>query len=347
MPTAVLTALLLVGGCTVDPARLTLPGAGVSGPTYTLHIQFSNALNLPSGAKVMADGARVGQLRRITVTDPTVGTPGYAVADIDVQRAVVLPAGTRAQLRQATVLGDIYISLDTTAVDAGPDLRPDDTIPVRQTAPALQIEDVIAGLATFVSGGALHSAQDIVNQLNAALPQDPAETGRIAATLKDDLIDVSRHLDEVDAFLDAIATNAAVVQDNRQALDVLLTPEGAVTITGIAQSLINVVGVIGALGGIAHALEWLAPLVKGGDAAAKAFVPMLLADGRPLNLDAPSNLNRLVALFHDKVIPFFERGPKVNVTGLGIENADGTTTVSSDDQVNSMLATLRMIGMVR
>ncbi|MEV6558225.1 MlaD family protein [Nocardia sp. NPDC051756] len=339
-------ALLGVAGCAVDPARLTLPGAGVTGPTYPIHIQFSNALNLPSRAKVVANGASVGRLDRLTISDPTATGPGYATADIAIQQAITLPADTKVQLRQDTILGDIYISLDTVGAGDGSILRAGATIPVGQTEPALQIEDVIAGLATFVSGGALRSAQDIVDQVNAALPKDQAETARVVSVLKDDLIDVSAHLDQADAFLASISANVSAVQDNKVALGELLSPEGADAITRIAESLIRVVGVVGGLGGVAHALVWIAPLARAGDAAAQAFLPLALANGRPLNLSAPSNLNRLVDVLHNKLIPFFERGPKIDLRGVEIEGPSGPA-IPADEQVDKMIETLRMIGLVR
>ncbi|AYF79411.1 MCE family protein [Nocardia yunnanensis] len=322
-----------------------MPGAGVNGPTYELHIQFANALNLPSHARVMANGAQVGQLRRVTVTDPSATGPGSVVADVDIQRSVPLPAATVAQLRQDTILGDIYIGLDIPTGAAGPVLSSGGTIPIAQTKPALQVEDVLSGLATFVSGGALHSAQDVVNRLNAALPADPADTARIADVLKNDLIDVAANQDDITAFLDSIGTNTQMILDNRDRLDEILTPQGVVDITAIAQSLIHVVGVIGALGGLAHSLEWIAPLASQGDAAARAFVPMLLNSARPLNLSVPSNLNALIAFLRDKLIPWSQR-PTVNILGVHTDPA-AAGPVSTDDQVNQIVAALRMIGMVR
>ncbi|MET9485284.1 MlaD family protein [Nocardia sp. NPDC006630] len=339
-----LVALL---GCSIEPSQLTLPGAGVRGPTYPVHIQLANALNLPAGAKVMSNGARVGTLAGVTVVDPSAAAPGYATIEVDIQKSVMLPSSVRVQLRQDTVLGDIYIALDSGGPDHGAPLPPGGTVPVTQTEPALQIEDVITGLATFVSGGALQSAQHVVEQINAALPPDPADTARMASALKNDLIDVAANLDASDAFLAAVSTNVKTVQDNRDALDTLLTPEGAATITAIAQSLIHTVGIVGAIGGIAHALVWITPLVRAGDAAAKAFVPLVLAAGRPLNLSAPSNLNRVVSLLRDKLIPFFERGPELTVTGLHAENQAGPVAVPTDEQVDNMIGVLRMIGMVR
>jgi phospholipid/cholesterol/gamma-HCH transport system substrate-binding protein len=342
-----LLATASLAGCGVDPAALTVPGSSAGGPTYTIHIEFANALNLPSHARVIANGDHIGDLDKLTVADPTSGRPGSVVADVKIQDSVALPTSTTAQLRQDTILGDIYISLDipigapkTDRIDAG------DTIPLEKTQPALQVEDVLAGMATFVSGGALRSAQDAINRVNAALPADPAETARIADILKHDIVDVAANQDDLDAFLAAIDTNASLILDNKDQLDQIITPTGVVDITEIAQSLIGVIGVIGALGGIVHALEWIAPLANGGDAAARAFLPMLLNTGRPLNLSAPSNLNRITAFVRDKLIPWAER-PTVNIRGIRTDTPVSAQPVPPGDQIDQMLATLRMIGVVR
>lgn len=344
---AAVLAVCMLAGCGVDPAALTLPGSKAGGPTYTIHIEFANALNLPSRARVIANGDHVGDLAKLTVADPTTEHPGSVVADVEIQQAVVLPSSTTAQLRQDTILGDIYISLDI-PVDADRSDRIDagGTIPLEKTEAALQVEDVLAGLATFVSGGAIRSAQDAINRFNAALPADPAETARIADILKQDVVDVAANQNDLDAFIAAIDTNARLILDNKGQLDQILTPTGVVDITEIARSLIGVIGIIGALGGIAHALEWIAPLATEGNAAARAFLPMLLNTGRPLNLSAPSNLNRITAFLRDKLIPWAER-PTVNIRGIRTETTSPSQPVSTDDQVDQVLATLRMIGVVR
>ncbi|MEU2031139.1 hypothetical protein [Nocardia amamiensis] len=92
---------------------------------------------------------------------------------------------------------------------------------------------------------------------------------------------------------------------------------------------------------IGHALTWMAPLVTAGDAAAKAFVPLLCTD-RLLDLNAPSNLNRLVSLLPDQIIPFIEHGPKVDITGVDTGNG-----VPAQEQTSRIIDTLRMIGAVR
>lgn len=342
----VVAIMVAITGCSFDPAQVSLPGAGPSGPTYTVHLELANALNLPARARVEANGARVGWLERVTVTDPSPGAPGSVRADIVVEESVKLPRDTRVQLRQDTILGDIYIALDITGGSDSRVIAPGGTVPIDQTEPALQVEDVLAGMATFVSGGAINSAQNVVNRVNAVLPTDPAETARIFTVLKNDLVDVAAHQDGISDFLDSIDTNAQMILSNKEALDEILTPQGVVDITQIGQSLIHVIGVIGALGGIAHALAWIAPLASGANAAARAFVPMLLNPGRPLNLSAPSNLNRLTTFLRDQLIPWASR-PKVDVLGVRTETTRHGATMSTDNQVDQIVAALRMIGMVR
>ncbi len=342
---AIAAMALVLSSCTFDPAQLALPA---SGDTYPVHIQFTTALNLPAGAKVVANGARVGRLDHVSIVDPGAGS-GYVVALIKLDKSVALPLSTRAQLRQDTILGDIYISLVAKPANNTATIAPGGTIPLDQTEPALQIEDILSGIATFVSGGALQAAQDVTNQLNSALPQDPAETARVATTLKQDAIDIGANLDSVDSFLDSIEASVTAVQNNKAILDILLTREGTDTTIRIAKSLIHIIGIIGAIGALADSLTWLAPFATELDAATRAFIPLLLAKDRVLNLRAPSNLNSLRALLREKLLPYFNNGSRthMNVTSIEVEGIDSDVAVTTEEQVDQIVATLRMIGLVR
>lgn len=338
-----LVSAMSLAACGFDPAALTLPGATSNG--YTVHIQFENALNLPTGAPVVANGAQIGRLDAIEVVDATPGKPGSARADVTIENSVRIPAATTAQLRQNTILGDIYIALDTRtdAANSQP-LQRGGTIPITQTKPAMQVEDVLSGLANFVSGGAIPAAQKLMTNVNDALPDKPAETARIAERLRGNLIDLAKNQEVIDHFLAGLEANGATVLSNKATLDVILTPDGAKEVVEIANTLVRIISVLGAIGGIAHALEWLGPLIKSGSAAATAFVPMLLNPSRALDLSAPSNLNRLIGFIRNDLIPWAQR-PQVDFTGVKFEGGNGMP--SSADQTARIVSTLRMIGMVR
>ncbi|WP_245721804.1 MlaD family protein [Nocardia crassostreae] len=134
---ALLAAALPVTGCAIDPAQVPVPGASVAGPTYSVRIEFANALNLPAQAKVVLNGAKVGSLRSVTVVDPSASAPGRVDAVVDISSAVRLPASTTAQLRQNTILGDIYVGLTTPENSSGATIPDGGVIPLGQTRPAL------------------------------------------------------------------------------------------------------------------------------------------------------------------------------------------------------------------
>ncbi|WP_227980376.1 MlaD family protein [Nocardia spumae] len=346
--TAMVAATVVsTAGCAFDPASIPVPGTGTTGATIPIHIQFANALNLPARAKVMANGARVGTVTGVSVVDPAESPShrGYVVVNADIDKSVQLPANTTAQLRQDTVLGDIHIELATPAEGFGKTLGSGATIALDHTTPPTQVEDMLAGIATFVQGGAVTRFQDIVDQLNAALPADPRETARIAQVIGGDAKDLAGNLEQVDQLLQGLTDTATTVDRNGDTLGALLTDPAVQQISDSVSSIVNVVGVLGALGGVAHSLVWLAPLAQAGDAAARAFVPLAFTS-HPLDLSAPSNLNALVALIRDRIIPFVERGPKVNIVGATI-TAGTSPPMSTEDQVGRITDTLRMIGAVR
>ncbi|MBJ8344435.1 MlaD family protein [Antrihabitans sp. YC2-6] len=341
-----LAAAVTLNGCAFDPSSVPLPGTTVSGETYRVRIEFENALNLPARAKVASNGIRVGTLRAVTLVDPTEAHDGYVVADVDIAKSVKLPSATTAELRQATVLGDIYIALITPSNGFDDPIPDGGTITRKQTKPALQIEDTMAGIATFVQGGAIHEMQDIITRMNSVLPADPKETARIFQVVGADVEDVSVHLDQADAFLDGMQATTGVVMEDSTILAELLTEAGVTQATDAMTSLIGLLGLYDGFAAITRSLAWVSPLAAAGNAAAKAFMPLAFT-ARPLDLQAPSNLNKLVALIREKVIPFADHGPKVNIVGVHIEGSPAVAGLSNEGQVDRIIDTLRMIGAVR
>ncbi|WP_278263069.1 MlaD family protein [Nocardia sp. AG03] len=334
---AMLVAVL--AGCGFGPEDLPVPGAGVDGPTYALRIEFANVLNLPQGAKVIASGVRVGSLTGVTLVDPTTATadhparPGYAVAEVAIDRSVRLRQGTTATLRQETPLGDVHIAL-TEPATATPELAPDATIPLTDTTQSPPIEDILAGLSTFLGSGAVGDFQHIVRTMNGVFPDDPRDTARIAEILRGDTIDLGTHLDAVDALLDGMEdTVEDGLRHNVAILDELLTPYGVDHTTEAVNAQIGVIFVLTALGPVAPSAQWLGPLLSSLDDTARALVPMLLGRS-PLDTGAPSNMKALLDLIATDLVPF-ARAPKVELA------------LTPDERGARVVDTLRMIGLVR
>ncbi|MFQ6397361.1 MlaD family protein [Nocardia sp. KC 131] len=342
-----LTLALAASGCGFDPATIEVPGTRVAGQTYRIHVQFADVLNLPIGAKVYANGALAGNLDSLQVVEPGSERQrtGYVVLTLDIADTVKLPADTTAELRQATPLGDMHIALISRPDDPGPELRENATIPIQQTKPTRQVEDTLAALATAMGSGAVLDLQNLVRQLNASLPPDPADTARIFGVLGEDLRDVAANLGDVDSFLDALTTNTTTLIEDEPLLRQLLDDYGVAHVTDVVGSVVGILYIMSGLGPVAANAVWLAPAVAGLDDLARAMVPLLFSN-RPLDLNAPSNLNKLTALIRDKIIPFTEHGPKIDIVGASVSDP-AAPLGPREDKVQDILATLRLIGVVR
>lgn len=343
-PVFATVAALSVAGCSLDPAALPVPGDLTTGPGYRIRIEMSSALNLPGRAKVIANGTRVGTVERVEVSEPPDHGTGHVVIHARIDAGARLPAGTTAALRQNTLLGDMHVALTYPSDDTRTPLADGATIALSRTEPPMQIEDTLAGLATFFQGGTVQRLQDIVDRLNTILPADPRESARLAQTVGADTMDLAHHLDEVDQLLDGLTADSKVMRDQSPTLAKLLTGPEVEHVTDAVTSIVGVIGVLGSMGRVAHALQWLAPIAAAGDAAAEAFLPLVFTD-RPLDLDAPSNLNMLVGWVRDRLIPYVEHGPKVDIRHLTVTPSGGR--ISTEDQVARIIDTLRMMGAVR
>lgn len=207
---AIGAAALLLSGCATNGlASLPLPAPGLGSGGYELTAVFANALNLPMNAKVKLAGADVGQVESMVARNYT------AVTTLRIRDGVLLPRGSTAELRTATPLGDVFVSVRPPA-DAAPDkplLKNGDTIGLDSTAAAATVESVLSSAAILVNGGAVrnfthiingfgkatgdqgHAFGDLVRKSNQLLGTMDARSGQIS----DALSELSRLSQELDA----------------------------------------------------------------------------------------------------------------------------------------------------
>ncbi|MEU1981083.1 MlaD family protein [Nocardia sp. NPDC019395] len=342
---------LAATGCGFQPADITVPGTGTSEPSYHLRIEFADVLNLPQGAEVIADGVPVGHLNRLTVVDAAADIPrqpgrrGFVVADVTIREPVRLPAGTTAELRQETPLGDVHIALTEPAQPDTGQLSPGSTIPLSDTKQSPPIEDILSRLSIFVGSGAVTDFQDIVHRINTIMPADPQDTARISDGLGANLEDLAADTDSIHHLVRGLrSTVDDGLLHNAPAFDQLLTPDGVQHTTDVINTTIGVVYVLTALGPLAPSALWLGPALQSSSRALQAFVPMLFGT-HPLDTGSPSNVKKLVEVIQNKIIPFTDRGPKLNLVGVTVDSP--AVTLSPQQQTERIVDTLRMVGAVR
>ncbi|NNH70759.1 MCE family protein [Nocardia uniformis] len=327
LPAVAAALVLALSGCGVRATDIPIPGTYPSGDTYSVRIEFGSVLNLPDRAKVIADGVEIGMLDDIELVGNT------AIATVRLKTDARLPAKTTAELRQSTILGDIHIALQAPKLSDSDFLRDGDVIPVSQTVPATNVEDILRALSNIVTGGRWSDMQQLVTDVNAAFPSDPAELDRIAAMGRSVLHDLSSRTADLDRILVSAQQITAKLESGRAAVDdiLVLGPERA---AGLAAVLFNVVSLIGGAGALADpAGELLLPFAGDLRSIVSILAPTALTVAYS-DSTVPANLETFHALLRDKLIPF------LNAPDVRIQRVDAQ---ASADQ---LVTVLRSIGMV-
>lgn len=156
---------VVLAGCGVGLESLPLPAPVARGESYGLTAVFSNALNLPEKAKVKLYGADIGEVGSIAAHDFT------ARVKLRIRSDVALHAGATAELRSATLLGDVFVQIKpdpNQQPDAAP-LRDGDTIGMESTAAAPTVEELLNSMAMLVNGGTVGYLVKTANGTGSAL----------------------------------------------------------------------------------------------------------------------------------------------------------------------------------
>lgn len=228
-----LVALVTAGCSTSGLASLPLPHPGVGKGGYSLTAVFENALNLPAFAKVRLAGADVGQLDAIEARDYT------AVAKLRIRDGVQLPKGTTVELRSATPLGDVFISVKPprNAPPNAPMLKDGDTIGLADTAAAATVENLLTGAAVLVNGGAVQNLTDIINGAGKAAGTDGGKNFRQLVGHTNDLLStMDRRTEQISGSLESLSSLARRIDAKNDVIAQLLAAAAPATDTLAAQT---------------------------------------------------------------------------------------------------------------
>jgi virulence factor Mce-like protein len=342
-PTRVLLATLaicLTAACSLDPTRLPVPGAYSPDQAYRIKIQFSSVLNLPARAKVDSGGVQVGVLDHVQLDGTT------AVAYVDIAGDTRLPGNTRAELRQATPLGDIYIALVPPADRAGdvPVLRDGGTIPLRNTAPADNVEDLLRSVSNLVAGGAIGTLQSTVVNANKAFPQSPAELTRMQQTLAGVLNDLAANQDTIDGILSSMENITTNMAANTAVFNRLVT-EGPPKLQGLSAITMAILTVVGDSRDVSKLGGELTNPITGDIMQMLSYLTPMVGTVATLDTTIPVLADKLIAFLHYKLLGFFRNGgPKYIVSEL--HPPTGHEGVDPADKADAAVKAMQSMGML-
>jgi phospholipid/cholesterol/gamma-HCH transport system substrate-binding protein len=213
----ILLAAAAVSACS-PPSLNVLPApAAVSGATYRINAVFKDALNLTVGAKVKQNGVVIGDVTSISTHDYT------ALVHMRVSRKISLAAGTTAQVRFTSPLGEDYVALTPPADPSTPSLADGATLPIADTSSAPSIEDTFAALSLLLNGGGLNQLGTIVAEVNTALH---GRTGTVRDTINqlDNLVrSLDAHKTDIDRVLTALSKLSTELNAQRSTIEDALT----------------------------------------------------------------------------------------------------------------------------
>ena len=236
-----LAGSLLATGCEFNgAASIPLPGGQGNGEgAYRVTVEFPDVLDLVPQSAVKVDDVTVGSVKEIDLKGYT------ARVVISVNKDVEMPENARASLRQTSLLGEKFVSLErpTDEAPAGR-LRDGAVIGLDRTTRNAEIEEVLAALSLVLNGGSLEQLQVINRELVLALKGREADVKGLLTQLetfvggldkqKQDIVRALESMDKLTSRLAAqrqvlstalrdIAPGLGVLADQRAQLTQVLT----------------------------------------------------------------------------------------------------------------------------
>ncbi|MBE9373322.1 MCE family protein [Saccharopolyspora sp. HNM0983] len=213
--TAFVTAAVVLTG-----ALVVVFGGFRFHPTTSYHAVFDDISGMEPGSEVRAAGVGVGRV------ESTERLPDNTIrVTFSLDTAVAITTGSNAVIRYKNLVGDRFLQIGPGPGDALPS---GGTIPVPQTRPALDLDEVYNGFTPLFQG----LQPDQVNRLSAALISVLqgqgssveallSDLGSVTTTLADRSVLISDLVDHLNAVLETLIRRAPELSDtivNLQAL---------------------------------------------------------------------------------------------------------------------------------
>lgn len=159
-----LAAALLLSACEFSPYALPLPGGADTGDKpYTVKAEFRDVLDLVPQSGVRVDDVAVGRVTDIQLSG------WHAEVTLKINGDATVPANSTARIRQTSLLGEKFVSLEPPESGAQGKLTDGDVIPLERSGRNPEVEEVLGAASLLFNGGGLDKVSTIVREVNHAL----------------------------------------------------------------------------------------------------------------------------------------------------------------------------------
>jgi phospholipid/cholesterol/gamma-HCH transport system substrate-binding protein len=251
---AAIVAATSLSGCSFGGIySLPLPGAVANrGDTYTVKVQFRDALDLVPYSSVKVNDAVVGHVHDIhwRVNE---GVP-YAEVSCKIKKAVHLPKNAAATIAETSLLGEKYVALGPPPTFASTEeLVTGDTVSLASTDKAATVEEVLSALSLVLNGGGLAQVKLIAAELNHAFSGREASVRdalerlqQLVGGLNEQRTDIVRALESVNKLSTTLRRQETTITD---ALETM--PPALGVLTGQRAQLTKMLQAVDHLGDVA------------------------------------------------------------------------------------------------
>lgn len=243
-------AVTVLSGCGFrGAASIPLPGGQGNGEdAYSLTIEFQDVLDLVPQSAVKVADVTVGSVQTLDVDGYT------ARVVVNVNGDVELPANSTASVRQTSLLGEKFVSLDPPAEgQARGTLRGGETIGLDRTGRSAEIEEVLGALSLVLNGGSLEQIQTINREIVAALEGREDRVKSVLTELNTFVGGLDAQKQQIVRALDSLDRLTARLVNEREVIATALEdiPAGTEVLTEQREELTRVLTSLDRLGDVA------------------------------------------------------------------------------------------------
>ena len=168
---------LALSGCGFSPYDLPLPGgADLGNDPYTVKVHFRDVLDLVPQSGVRVNDIAVGKVTDIKLDGWT------ALVTLKINKNAKLPDNAEATIRQTSLLGEKFVSLEPPTTGASGRLSNGDVIPLDRSGRNPEIEEVFGAASLLFNGGGLEKTNTIIRELNKTLGGNEPEIKQLIAS---------------------------------------------------------------------------------------------------------------------------------------------------------------------
>jgi len=208
---------MLAAGCDFSVYSLPLPGgADVGEHPYHVTVFFNDVLDLVPQSAVKVDDVTVGKVDDIELQGYT------AEVKLELNRHVKLPDNAVAQIRQTSLLGEKFVSLEPPPVGATGRLQNGEEIPLSRTGRNPEVEEVLGALSLLLNGGGVGQLKTITVELNKVLDGHESNIRSLLSQLNTFMGQLDENKQDIVRAIDALNRLAKATRDQTSSITAAL-----------------------------------------------------------------------------------------------------------------------------